>query len=91
MAPAETVGIALRLLPGTKNVVVVGGVGPLDREVLANVKKELMPYEGRVEISYLTDLAMPDLLERLRHLPSNTIVLLTSIGQGCGRNQLQSK
>ena len=28
MAPAETVGIALRLLPGTKNVVVVGGVSP---------------------------------------------------------------
>ena len=26
MAPAETVGIALRLLPGTRNVVVVGGV-----------------------------------------------------------------
>ena len=39
MAPAETVGIALRLLPGTKNVVVVGGVAPIDREVLANVKE----------------------------------------------------
>ena len=50
-----------------------------------------MSYEGRVEISYLTDLAMPDLLERLRRLPSNTIVLLTSIGRGCGRNQFQIK
>ena len=69
-APAETVGIALRLVPGTRNVVVVGGVAPIDREVLANVKKELMSYEGRVEISYLTDLAMPDLLQRLRRLPS---------------------
>jgi PAS domain S-box-containing protein len=80
MAPAETVGIALRLLPGTKNVVVVGGVSPIDREQLANIKKELKAYEGRVDISYLTDLAMPDLLERLRHLPSNTVVLLTSVG-----------
>ncbi len=81
MAPAESVGIALRLLPGTRNVVVVGGIAPIDREVLAEVKKELISYEGRVEISYLTDLAMPDLLERLRRLPNNTIILLTSIGQ----------
>ena len=88
--PAETVGIALRLLPGTKNVVVVGGVGPLDREELANVKKELKTYEGRVDISYLTDLAMPDLLERLRHLPSNTIVLLTSIGQDAAGTSFKS-
>lgn len=81
MAPVETVGLALRLLPRTRKVVVVAGVSPIDREVLANVKKQLMSYEGRVEISYLTDLAMPDLLERLRHLPGNAIVLLTSIAQ----------
>jgi PAS domain S-box-containing protein len=81
IAPAETVRVALRLLPGTKNVVVVGGVAPIDREQLANVKKALTAYEGHVDISYLTDFAMPDLLERLRHLPSNTVVLLTSVGR----------
>jgi len=81
IAPAETVGTALRLLPGTKNVVVVGGVAPIDREQLANVKDELKGYEGRVDISYLTDLAMPDLLDHLKHLPSNTVVLLTSVGR----------
>jgi PAS domain S-box-containing protein len=90
VAPVETVGLALRLLPGTRNVVVVGGVAPLDREVLANVKKQLMPYEGRVEISYLTDLAMPDLLERLRRLPSNTIILLTSIAQDAAGTSFKS-
>jgi PAS domain S-box-containing protein len=89
-APAETVGIALRLVPGTRNVVVVGGVAPIDREVLANVKKELMSYEGRVEISYLTDSAMPDLLERLRHLPSNTIILLTSIAMDAAGTSFKS-
>ena len=89
-APAETVRIALRLVPGTRNVVVVGGVAPIDREVLANVKKELMSYEGRVEISYLTDLAMPDLLQRLGRLPSNTIILLTSIAQDAARTSFKS-
>jgi PAS domain S-box-containing protein len=90
IAPAKTVEIALRLVPGTRNVVVVGGVAPIDRAVLANVKKELVPYEGRVEISYLTDLAMPDLLERLRRLPNNTIVLLTSIGQDAARTSFKA-
>jgi len=89
-APAKTVGIALRLVPGTKNVVVVGGVARIDREVVAKVKKELMSYEGRVEISYLTDLAMPDLLQRLRRLPSKTIILLTSIGQDAAGTSFKS-
>ena len=90
MAPAETVGIALRLVPSTKRVVVVGGVGPIDREQLANVKKELKEYEGRVDISYLTDFAMPDLLERLRQLPGNTVVLLTSVGRDAAGSGFKS-
>ena len=91
MAPAETVGIALRLQPGTKNVVVVGsGIAPFEREQLATVKKELKAYEGRVDISYLPDLAMPDLLERLGHLPSNTLVLLTSVGQDAAGTHFKS-
>ena len=81
MAPAETVQIGLQLQPGTKNVVVVGGVAPFDREGLAAVKEALKPYEGRLDISYLTDLAVPDLLKRLQHLPNHTLVLLTSVGQ----------
>jgi PAS domain S-box-containing protein len=90
IAPAETVGTALRLLPGTKKVVVVGGVAPIDRKQLANVKEELRVYEGRVDISFLTDLAMPDLLDRLRHLPSDTVVLLTSMGSDAAGSSFKS-
>ena len=90
MAPAETVGIALRLQPGTKNVVVVGSDAPFEREELATVKEELKAYEGRVDISYLTGMAMPDLLERLGHLPSNTLVLFTSLGQDAAGTHFKS-
>jgi hypothetical protein len=90
MAPAETVGTALRLLPGTRNVVVVGGVGRFDRAQLATVKEDLKTYEGRINISYLTGLAMPDLLESLRHLPSHTLVLLTSVGQDAAGTSFKS-
>ncbi|MFL6385864.1 MAG: PAS domain S-box protein [Terriglobales bacterium] len=86
MAPGKTIEIALRLQPGTKNVVVLGGMSPFDRKGLATVKEELKPFEGHVHISYLTDLAMPDLLRRVEHLPNHTLILLTSIGQDAAGN-----
>jgi len=81
IAPAETLETALRLQPGTKHVVVVGGVSSFDKEQQEVVRQRLKVYENRLDISYLTNLATPDLVEHLRRLPDHTIVLLTSIGQ----------
>ncbi len=77
--PAETLHAALQLQPDTNHVVVVGGVGAFDRYMEDIVKKSLRDYESKLEFTYLTDLDLPTLLERLRHLPSHTIVLHTSI------------
>jgi PAS domain S-box-containing protein len=81
MAPVATLDVALRLKPDTKHVVVVGGTAAFDKREVAVVQEQLRVYESRVDISYLTNLAMPDLLEDLRHLPDHTVVLFTSIGQ----------
>jgi signal transduction histidine kinase/ABC-type uncharacterized transport system substrate-binding protein len=85
--PAKTIDVALRLQPGTKRVVVVGGVAPFDRGVESVVKAALRSYESRLTFEYLTDLDMPTLLGRLKHLPENSIVFYTSLssdakGQG---------
>ena len=77
--PARTVDAALRLLPDTQHVAVVGGTGVYDKELEAAVRKSLSSYEPQLEITYLTDLAMPVLLERLKRLPSDTIVLYTTL------------
>jgi PAS domain S-box-containing protein len=79
--PEKTLNAALKLQPDTKHVVVVGGEGAFDRYVEDIVKNSLRTYESKFEFTYLTDLEMPSLLERLRHLPSNTIVFHTSIMQ----------
>ena len=79
MDPAKTLETALRLQPGTEHVVVVGGIANFDRQQLANVKTELKAFTDHLDITYMTELAMPDLLERLRHLSSHTLVLLTSV------------
>jgi len=77
--PEETLKAALRLLPGTKHVAVVGGMGPFDVRWEAIAKQSFQKYESTLEFMYLTDLTMPALLERLKHLPSNTIVYHTAI------------
>ncbi len=77
--PAKTLDAAMRLLPGTKHVVVVGGVLAYDKHLEAIVGERLKSYEDKVEITYLTDLDMPALLEQLSRLPEHTIILYTAI------------
>jgi PAS domain S-box-containing protein len=80
-AAAETLETALQLRPGTKHLFVAGGVSDYDKQQQATVKKQLRAFTDRIDITYVTNLAMPDLVERLTHLPDHTVVLLTSIGQ----------
>jgi signal transduction histidine kinase/ABC-type uncharacterized transport system substrate-binding protein len=77
--PEKTLIAALHLQPETKHVVVVGGTGAFDRSLEALTKESLRKYESQFEFTYLTDLDMPALLERLRRLPSKTIVYHTSM------------
>ncbi len=77
----KTLESALRLQPGTKHVVVVGGVGSLDRQEEAIVREDLRGYESKFDFTYLTDLSMPNLIEQLKLLRNDTIVLHTAITQ----------
>jgi PAS domain S-box-containing protein len=85
LRPAETLDAALRLLPGTKHVVVVGGMGTFDQQFEATAKQAFAAYESKLEFTYLTDLTMPALLGRLAHLPDNTIVYHTAFTQDAMR------
>jgi PAS domain S-box-containing protein len=80
-APFETIEAALRLQPSTKHIVVVGGAGAHDKLLEERVRDVLKPYERNFDLSYLTNLTMPDLVETLKRLPNHTIVLFTGMGQ----------
>jgi signal transduction histidine kinase/ABC-type uncharacterized transport system substrate-binding protein len=84
--PMETLDAALHLAPFTKHVVVVGGMGTFDEPWEAIARQAFRKYEPQVEFTYVTDLTMPALLERLKHLPSNTIVYHTAITQDAAGN-----
>ena len=79
--PEETLKAALVLQPGTQHVFVTGGVGVYDRYLEAIARESFRKYESRFGFTYLTDLAMPALIERLKHVPDHTIVYHTSIMQ----------
>src|SRR5215472_3669167 len=81
LRPEKTLSAALHLLPDTKHVVFVGGMGKFDLGWEAIAKHSFHNYESKLDFTYLTDLTMTTLLERLRHLPSNTIVYHTAITQ----------
>ena len=53
----------------------IAGRSRYDLGLTALVKAELNSYENRLDVTYLTDLPMSKLLERVRHLPSHSIVL----------------
>ena len=78
LEPAKTVEAALGLLPKTRHLFVVGGQSDYDRLLTALVKTDLVSYESKLDFTYLTDLPMNELQERLRHLPDHSIVLYLS-------------
>jgi PAS domain S-box-containing protein len=67
------------MLPNTKHVVVIGGMGTFDEAWEDIAKQGFKNLESKLEFTYLTTLSMPALLERLKHLPSDTIVYHTAI------------
>jgi PAS domain S-box-containing protein len=79
--PAKTLEVALQLQPATQHVVVVGGSGATDRLLVGIVRGALRRYEGKVEITYLTDLAMSTLLDQLKRLPPHMIIFYALIRQ----------
>ena len=81
LEPSKTLEVALKLLPGTKHVVVVGGVATHDRYIETIIRSSLRSYESRLDFTYLTDLDMPTLLARLKGLPKDTVILYAGISE----------
>ena len=71
-------------------VVVNGGISTFDKQQLAAVKQQLKAFPDHVDITYVTGLAIPELLERLKHLPKHTVVLFTAVGQDATGNRYKS-
>ena len=75
----KTVELALRLLPETRRVVLVGGASQWDRDTMAFAKSEMARFAGRVEIEYLENVAFEDVLEAVARLREGTLLFPISM------------
>jgi len=73
----NTLDVALRLQPDTKQVVIPVGTSTLEKSWAADLKDSLRPYEDHLTITYLSDLPMDSILGRLGSLPPHTIILFS--------------
>jgi signal transduction histidine kinase len=59
----------LRLRPNTKQIAVAIGNSTLERFWIAEMRRQLRPLEPRVEITYLNDLSLSEMVQRVADLP----------------------
>ena len=71
--------VALRLRPETRHVALVAGTAPNDAFSEEIFRRGLRPYAGRIDLIDLTKLSMEETLSRLRSLPSEALVLYSTI------------
>jgi PAS domain S-box-containing protein len=74
-----TLAAATKLQPETRRVVVVGGTSKTDKAFQHIAQEALRPYEGQLEVTYLTDLSMAEILQRVSSLPPQTIIIYLSM------------
>ena len=78
---AKTLDVALKLQPDTRQVLVVNGIGALDKALEDSFRRALRVYEDRLSFTYLSGLPMSTLLPKLKHAPDHTIILYGAISQ----------
>ena len=83
----DTLLAALRLQPETRRVVVIGGTSGIDKRWLAGTRAALAGAPAHLEFTYLTDLPLDEVAQKLAALRDGTIVILISfIRDSTGRH-----
>jgi len=74
---AGTLDLALQLQPDTQHVAIIVGSSALEKYWLDQLHNDLDPYAEKVDLRYLANLQMKELLQRVADLPPHTIILNT--------------
>jgi PAS domain S-box-containing protein len=76
---AGTLDLAVRLQPQARRIVVIGGQAAYDRNWFRRAREALAPYENKLEVLYWNNYAAPEMLENVKRLEPDTIVLFLSM------------
>jgi PAS domain S-box-containing protein len=78
---APTLEMMLHLHPDTRQVAVVSGSGPRDRQLADAFRQEMTTLRDRVAFTWLTNLSMEELRGELSRLADHTVVLYLTMFQ----------
>ncbi len=77
----NTFDLALRLHPATERALVIAGTPERDKKFEEELRREIREFEGRVAITYLTDLPLDDLIAQVKSAPERSIILFVRYSQ----------
>ena len=85
-----TVELILRLQPSTREIVVISGASPTDQWLQSIARRQLEALEKRVNFTYLTGVAVEDLVRTVTQAADGTAILFLSMLQDSAGNNLLS-
>ena len=81
LAVDQTLELALRLFPQTREVLVISGTGPEEVQMMASARKSLARFQETRRITFIDDFDADTLPARLAAAPPDTIVLTLRISR----------
>src|SRR6266576_3380452 len=88
---APTLEMMLRLHPDSRQVAVVSGSGPRDRQLADTFRQEMITFGNRVAFTWLTNLSMEELRGELSRLADHTVVLYLTMFQDAAGKTFTSR
>jgi PAS domain S-box-containing protein len=82
-----TLRLALDLQPDTRHIAFVTGGSQRDKTLAEEARKASSAFENRVAFTWLTDLSLPELRDKLARLPDHTVVLYLTLFQDAAGNR----
>src|SRR6202041_764810 len=73
-----TVDLILRLQPDTREIFYIGGASPAELMLRDEAKREFTPYADRLTFTYLNDLPLTALLDRVGQVSNHSVLLYTN-------------
>jgi len=86
----KTLEIARRLQPNARLVVVIGSSSPTGQNLLDQVREQISGDPNHLPVTYLTNLAMPEIYEKVAALGPESLVLYVSFARDVNGRQFIS-
>ena len=74
-----TADLILLLHPDLQQLIVLSGSSPTDHSFEMLAREELLPYADRVTVTYMSDLRLEEIQNRVSNLPQHSAILLITI------------